>query len=321
MTQKTVSRATFGRLSVGLAAAGVVAACSGESATNSAGSSQASTSDDVRTVNLGFLPGWTDGLSTAYLWKNLLEGEGYAVEFTELSDAAPLYTALAQGDVDVYPSGWPQVTHQDYMNQYGDQIEDLGAWYEGAVLTLVVPEYTDVDSIDQLAGQGARFGGRIVGIEPGAGLTRITREQAMPETYEDADGDEQQGYGLEGEYELVTSSTAAMLAELQSATDAQQDIVVTLWRPFWANTSFPVKDLADPRGAMGQAETLNSLARQGFAEDMPDVADMMSNFTLTDEQYGTLEDTVVNEYGEGRYDEGVQAWLDQNPDFRESLRS
>lgn len=306
---KTLTRAGFGRLAAGLAAAGLaLSACADETATNATGA-QAGSGGDAGTVTLGFLPGWTDGLSTAYLWKNVLEGEGYTVEFEELADAAPLYTAVAQGDVDVFPSGWPQVTHADYMDQYGDRIEDLGAWYEGAVLTLAVPEYTDVESIDQLAGQGARFGGRIVGIEPGAGLTRVTGEQALP------------AYGLDGEYDLVTSSTAAMLAELQTAVDAQQDIVVTLWRPFWANTAFPVKDLADPQGAMGQPETLNSLARTGFAEDMPEVAEMMGRFSLTDEQYGSLEDTVVNEYGEGRYDEGVQAWLDANPDVLETLTS
>jgi glycine betaine/proline transport system substrate-binding protein len=306
MPTKTLTRAGFGKLAAGLAAAGLtLSACAGETATNTTGSQ--SGGGDAGTVTLGFLPGWTDGLSTAYLWKNVLEGEGYTVEFEELADAAPLYTAVAQGDVDVFPSGWPQVTHADYMDQYGDQIEDLGAWYEGAVLTLAVPEYTDAESIDQLAGQADRFGGRIVGIEPGAGLTRVTGEEAMPQ------------YGLDTDYELVTSSTAAMLAELQTAVDGQQDIVVTLWRPFWANTAFPVKDLADPKGAMGQPETLNSLARTGFTEDMPEVAAMMEKFSLTDEQYGSLEDTVVNQYGEGRYDEGVQAWLDANPDFLATL--
>ncbi|MCI2237099.1 glycine betaine ABC transporter substrate-binding protein [Paenibacillus sp. TRM 82003] len=294
------------RVAAGLIALGLTAtACGGDEADTAA-----TTGTDAAgggTVTLGFLPGWTDGLSTAYLWENVLESEGYTVEMTELSDAAPLYAGLAGGDVDVYPSGWPQVTHASYMEEYGEDIEDLGAWYEGAVLTMAVPEYTDITSIEELPANVDRFGGRIVGIEPGAGLTEQVQEVAIPE------------YGLE-DYQLQTSSTAAMLAELQSATEAQEDIVVTLWRPFWANSSFPVKDLEDPKGAMGEPETLNSLARAGFSEEMPEVAEMMSNFSLTDEQYGSLEDTVVNEYGEGRYAEGVQAWLDENPDFVESLQ-
>jgi glycine betaine/proline transport system substrate-binding protein len=305
VSHKTLTRAGFGRLALALAAGAGLSACSGRMAVNATGSQAGADSGggDAGTVKLGFLPSWTDGLSTAYLWKNVLQQQGYTVEFTELSDAAPLFAAVAQGDVDVFPSAWPQVTHKDYMDRYGDRIEDLGAWYENAVLTLAVPQYTDIDSIDQLTGQADRFGGRIVGIEPGAGLTRVTSEQAMP------------AYGLDGDYELVTSSTTAMLAELQTALDAQEDIVVTLWRPFWANSSYPVKDLADPQGAMGQPETLNSLAREGFTEDLPEVAAMMGRFALDDDQYGSLENTVVNEYGEGKYDEGVQAWLEQNPDF------
>ena len=48
-----------------------------------------------------------------------------------------------------------------------------------------------------------------------------------------------------------------MLSELKSATDAEKDIVVTLWRPFWTNAKFPVKDLEDPNGTLGDTEGLH----------------------------------------------------------------
>ncbi|MBG9885278.1 glycine/betaine ABC transporter substrate-binding protein, partial [Bacillus toyonensis] len=92
----------------------------------------------------------------------------------------------------------------------------LGAYYANAKLTIAVPEYTDISSIADLAGNADRFGGKIYGIEPGAGLTKQTKESMMPE------------YGLDGEYELATSSTAAMLTELKKATEKKEDIVVTL---------------------------------------------------------------------------------------------
>ena len=286
----------------------VAAAAAAVLALTACGSGGSDDGGEGGTVNLGILPAWTDGLSTAYLWKNVLESEGYDVEITELSEAAPLYTGLANGDVDVYPSGWPEVTHAEYMEEYGDDIEDLGAYYENAKLTFAVPEYTDIDSIEDLTGNADQFDGKIIGIEPGAGLTKVTKDSVIPE------------YDLSDDYELVESSTTAMLAELQSAVDEERDVVVTLWRPFWANTSFPVKDLEDPKGALGEPETLNSLARAGFSDDMPEVAEMMSNFKLTDEQYGQLEDMVVNEYGEGKEEEAVEAWLEENPDFIDSLK-
>lgn len=296
-----------GWLAGAVALAMVAAGCGSDDGDNGNGEASGNGGEAGGTITLGILPAWTDGLATAYLWKNVLEDEGYDVEITELSEAAPLYTGLSRGDVDVYPSAWSEATHSDYMDEYGDDIEDLATYYGGAKLTLAVPEYVDIDSIEDLQGQADRFDGRIVGIEPGAGLTRVTKESVMP-TYE-----------LEGDYELVESSTTAMLAELESAVEAEEDIVVTLWRPFWANATFPVKDLEDPEGALGDPEGLHVLARSGFGDDFPEVADMFANFELDDEQFGTLEDMMVNEY-DGRPDEAAQAWLEENPDFVDSLK-
>ena len=87
-------------------------------------------------VILGILPAWTDGLSMAHLWDQMLDDQGVEVQIEEITEAGPLYTAVASGDYHVYPSAWPEVTHAEYMDTYGDDLEDLGAYYEGAVLTL-----------------------------------------------------------------------------------------------------------------------------------------------------------------------------------------
>ena len=293
------------RTLAGLAvAATALTACAGE---DGAGRDSAEGGGDGgggggETITLGFIPSWTDGLSTAYLLEDRLEAMGYTVEMEELTEPAPLYAGLANGDVHIYPSAWPEVTHASYMEEYGDKIEDLGAYYDNAKLTMAVPEYTDISSIEELPDNVDTFGGEIIGIEPGAGLTEAVQEGVMPE------------YGLEGDYTLKTSSTTAMLAELKKATEAQEDIVVTLWRPFWANSAFPVKDLEDPKGALGEAEGLHFLATDGFSDDFPDAAEYISGIKLDDTQYGELEDMVVNEYGEGKEAEAVDAWIEANPD-------
>lgn len=256
---------------------------------------------DDKTITLGYIPSWTDGLSTAFLLQDQLEKMGYTVEMQTLTEAAPLYTGLANGDIDIYPSAWPEVTHADYMKRFGDQIEDLGTYYDNAKLTIAVPSYTPIDSLEQLADNADRFDGKIYGIEPGAGLTGVTQDSMMP------------AYGLDG-YELVTSSTAAMLTQLQSALDAKQDIAVTLWQPFWANAAFDVKVLDDPRGGMGDTEGLHFLGTSGFSDRFPEVADYIAQIKLDDTAYGALEDMVVNEYGEGREAEAIDAWLQQYGD-------
>ncbi len=256
------------------------------------------------TITLGFIPSWTDGLSTAYLLEDLLEEQGYDVEMQTLSEAGPLYTALAQGDVDIYPSAWPEVTHAKYMEEYGDQIEDLGAYYDNAKLTFAVPEYSDIQSIADLPDHVDELGGTIVGIEPGAGLTGVTKDSVIP------------AYGLdEAGFTLSESSTTAMLTQLKDAIDSEEPIVVTLWRPFWANSAFPVRDLEDPKGALGESEGLHFLATKGFSEEFPVAAEIIGGIKLDDDQYGALEDMVVNEYGEGKEAEAIDAWLEEYPDL------
>lgn len=290
------------RKSAALLGAGVLAlslvACSEDGGDGGSGGGE--------TIKMGYLPSWSDGLSMAHLMENQLNEMGYEVEHVALSDAAVVYQGLANGDIDVYPSAWPEETHIEYAERYQDDYESLGAWYDSADLNLSVPEYMDIDSVADLKGQADRFGGKIIGIEPGAGLTRATQEDVIP------------GYELDG-FELTTSSTTAMLAELDKAIQNEDDIVVTLWTPFWANNTFPVKALEDPEGLFPEPESLHVLAREGFSEDFPDIAELASGIKISDEKYSELEDMVVNEYGEGREAEAIQAWLDENPDLLPAL--
>lgn len=301
---KRVGSALAAVLSLSLLAVG----CGSDGDEGDAATDGGSSASADKSITLGIIPSWTDGLSTAYLWKGILEDKGYEVTIKDLADAAPLYAGLAKGDVDVYPSAWPEVTHKSYMEQYQDDIEDLGAYYDNAKLTFAVPTYSDIESIADLPEHAGELGGKIIGIEPGAGLTEVTKTSVMPT------------YGLEDDFTLVESSTNAMLAQLKKATDAKDPIVVTLWRPFWANNSFPVKDLEDPEGALGEAEGLHELARGGFSDDHPEVAEMMSRLKLDDEQYGTLEDLVVNKFGAGKEPQAIEEWLADNQDVLDSLQ-
>ena len=293
-------------LALGAVATLALAGCS--SASEPSGDQTDASGDmSCETVTLGFLPSWTDGLSTAYLLQNQLEKIGYTVEMEELTEAGPLYAGLAQGDVDMYPSAWPEVTHADYMDEYGDDIEDVGAYYEGAVLTIAVPDYVEIESLDELADNADMFDGQIIGIEPGAGLTGVTQDSMIP------------AYGLEDSYELVTSSTAAMLTELSNAVDAEENIVVTSWRPFWANDAYNLRDLEDPEGAMGEPEALHFLGTSDFSERFPEAAELIAGIQLDDAQYASLENMVVNEYEEGEEAEAVAAWVEENPDAFDTM--
>jgi glycine betaine/proline transport system substrate-binding protein len=283
----------------------VTAGCSESS--GSSGSDGSDGSDGDKTITMGVIPGWTDETGTTALIKDVLEDNGYTVDVKEISDNAPMYTALSNGDIDILSSSWKDGLHKTFWDRFGDDLEDIGAYYVGATSFLAVPTYSDVTSIDELPSHADEFGDQVIGIEPGAGLTEATQKSVFPE------------YGLDSDYKLVTSSTAAMLTELKKATDAEEPIVVTMWKPFWANSAFPIRALEDPKGAYGEPEDLHVIARDGFSEDFPEVAEMLANFTLDDEQYNTLEDLVANKYGAGKESEAVDEWLKANPDYAPAL--
>jgi glycine betaine/proline transport system substrate-binding protein len=260
---------------------------------------------DLPSVSIGIHSGWDEGIAVSHVFAAALEDAGYEVE-TDEADAGVVYTGLAGGDFDLNFDMWLPVTHADYLERYGDDLEQLGVWYDDAKLTIAVNEDSPATSLEDLAANADAFGNRIVGIEAGAGLTRITQDEVIP------------GYGLDA-MDFVVSSTPAMLAELTAATDAGENVVVTLWRPHWAYDAFPVRDLEDPQGLLGEAEEIHTVGRDGFGEDYPALAAAISDFTLTDEQLFSLENLMFN------VDEGAdplasaRAWLEDNPDVRDSL--
>ncbi|MFE4724956.1 glycine betaine ABC transporter substrate-binding protein [Microbacterium sp. NPDC056736] len=284
----------------------VLAGCAGESGADAADGGGSGEAAD-RAIELAVFNGWDEGIAASYLWEAILTEKGYDVELT-YADVAPVYAGLAQGDFDLVLDTWLPTTHADYMEQYGDDLVDLGVWNDEASLTIAVNEDAPIDSLEELAANAEEFGNEIVGIEPGSGLMRITGDEVVP------------GYGLE-DMTLIESSTPAMLAELQSATDAGENIVVTLWRPHWAYSAFPIKDLEDPQGLLGEAEGIHSVSSTPFGEDFPEVSDWISDFEMPSDLLYSLEDAMFNEYDGDDYGPIVEQWIADNQEWVDGLTS
>lgn len=92
---------------------------------------------------------WDSEIASTNVVAKVLESIGYNVEMVQL-DAGPMFTAVANGDADATVSGWLPLTHKDYLDQYGDDMERLGENLEGAKTGLVVPSYVEADSIEDL---------------------------------------------------------------------------------------------------------------------------------------------------------------------------
>lgn len=273
-----------------------------------AGCSSSTPQDDGKSLTVGVFNGWDEGIATSYLWKAVLEEKGYTVALQNV-DAAPLYTGLSMGDLDFTTDVWLPATHEAYIDQYGDKMEDLGSWFDQAQLTVAVNEDAPIDSLEELAANADLFNNTIVGIEPAAGLTKVTEEQVIP------------GYGLDA-MRFQTSSTVAMLTELKAATDAGENIVVTLWEPHWAYSAFPIKNLEDPEGKLGTAENIHSYSRAGFTAEHPEVAGWLKNFSMTPELLYSLEDAMFNKNSDAnQYEAIVAKWITENQEYVDGLTS
>lgn len=253
---------------------------------------------DQGTINLAYVE-WSSEVASTNVVAAVLEQAGFDVELTSLS-AAAMFQALSTGDADAIVAAWLPTTHADYMERVGDNIEDLGMNLDGTKLGLVVPAYTDVDSIADLNDNADSFNGEIIGIDPGAGLMALSEE--VVDTYD---------LGLR----LRSGSGATMTAALSSAINNEEDVVVTGWTPHWMFARFDLKYLEDPENVYGGAEQIHTVVRQGLKDDMPEAYAILDAFEWTPEQMGEVM-LMNQEDGSDPY-ENAKQWVEDNQDVVE----
>ncbi|MCD4820846.1 MAG: glycine/betaine ABC transporter [Methanococcoides sp.] len=252
------------------------------------------TDTESKEVTVGYVL-WDGEIASTNVIEQVLEKKGYDVEIIAV-DAGALYLGVAQGDFDFTTSAWLPVTQENYWNQYGDQLVSVRKNLENTPLGLVVPAYVEIDSIAELNDNKEMFDGEIIGIDPGAGIMQNT-ENAI------------EAYGMD--YKMVSSSTAGMTAQLRKAIDDEEPIVVTLWSPHWSFDRWDLKYLDDPEGAFGQADNVETLARTGLEEDMPEVYDVLTRFHWTHEDI----QSVMSDMENGMAPEDAAAkWIENNPE-------
>jgi glycine betaine/proline transport system substrate-binding protein len=247
----------------------------------------------TKTINIGYV-NWAEDVAVSYLWKEILEGKGYTVNLKSL-DAAPLFVGLNKGDLDIFMDSWLPITHQAYWEKYKDNLDDYGEWYKGkAKIGLVVPSYVNIKSLDELNAKKDQFEGKIIGIDPGAGIMKAT-EKAVT------------SYGLN--YEVVQSSEAAMMTALDKAIRDKKWIAITGWSPHWMFAKYDLKYLEDPKLQYGEAEGIHTLANKEFTKNNPEVANMLKAFKLDDQKIGALESLIK----EGmKPEDAAKKWIGDN---------
>lgn len=300
-TRRTVLGGLMAAGVAGLTAACGTAGSEGSDGGGDTGGSSGSggSGSDKKSLTIGYI-NWDEDVAVTHLWQKILQDKGYTVTTKQISDAGPVYVGLSQGQLDLFLDAWLPATHKTYWAKYGKQLTDIGTWYDSAPLTIAVPDYMKISSLEQLKSIGSQVDHKIIGIEPGAGLTAAAKQMLKD-------------YGL-SDWTLQTSSTAAMLAALQNAVRDKKPIVVTLWRPHWAYDEYPIKDLKDPKGSMGKPDSIRSIGTKNFESDYPELTKMLKKFHMTDTQLASLETQVLRK-NKSKPQTGVEAWLKENPKF------
>ncbi|QFP42160.1 glycine betaine ABC transporter substrate-binding protein [Borrelia miyamotoi] len=212
---------------------------------------------------------WIGETVATNIIKVIFEKMGYKAEIFPVTTSV-MYQYLALGQVDGMVSAWVPTADKFYYEKFKDKFVDLGANYKGTLQGFVVPSYVTISSIAELKGRGVDFKNKMVGIDAGAG-TQLSVEKTL------------NLYGLDQEYELVSSSESVMLATLESAIKKNEWILVPLWKPHWAFAEYDIKFLDDPLLAMGGPESIHSLVRIGLKEDDPDAYYLFDNFYWNDD--------------------------------------
>lgn len=252
-----------------------------------------------KTLNIGWTA-WSDAEVVTKLAKKILEERmGYKVKLT-LADIAIQYQGVSRGDLDVMLMSWLPDTHQDYYAKVRGKIVDLGSLYTRARLGWVVPDYVPAGQLSSIADLtkadvAKKLKRKIQGIDPGAGLMRLSDEAIKD-------------YGLK-RYSLVSASGAAMTAALDRAERRKEWIVVTGWSPHWMFGKWKLRYLKDPKHVLGGLERVNAIARKGLYRDQPEAFEFLTRMHIPLDQL----QAAMARANATSYEKAVDEYIKANP--------
>ncbi|HEX6358051.1 ABC transporter substrate-binding protein [Actinophytocola sp.] len=247
---------------------------------------------------------WEDLIVENQIVSDILGALGYQTQIKDLS--VPLGAqALATGQADAYLGNWwpsQESTYKKYLDS-GD-VRVLGSMVTGTRYAPAVPDYVaqryNIRSLADLSAHGADFGQKILGIEPGTPGNQYILDAIQKDVY-----------GL-GTWQLVESSTPAMLAEVDRLTATRQPVVFLAWSPHWMNVKWKLVYLEDPQHIWPGAGEIRVLTRKALADDDPNVTRFLSQIKVDTDTASTW----IDQYGQQKMpaEEIAKDWLRTNQD-------
>jgi glycine betaine/proline transport system substrate-binding protein len=301
MKQHRAAKARITAMGTGLAALSLVVACSsGQSAQN--GFAQAQSSGNARSVVLLNEP-WDDLEAENVIAQQLLTKLGYSASIDNLAVDVGA-KSMEDGQVDAFLGNWwpSQKPTLGAMISQG-KVKVVGTLLTGTRYGPAVPGATaqryHIASLADLARYGAAFGYKIYGIEPGT-----PGNQTLLKMISNND------YGL-GKWQVVQSSTPAMLAQVERAVSQHQAIAFLAWSPHWMTIQFHTVFLADPQHDWGGAGEIRTVVSATYARKAPQITRFLAHLKFTTQQAG---DFYLQHDKQGMsFGAIASAWIRANP--------
>jgi glycine betaine/proline transport system substrate-binding protein len=266
--------------------------CGGGNGSEGPAEEKAARKETVRIVYVD----WASERASAQVVKAVLEERmGRECRLLDVTLVA-MWQALAAGDQDATVAAWLPSLQARFLKRHGSEVVNLGPNLKGTRIGLVVPDYVPVDSITELTRHTERFEGKIIGIDPHAGLMDKTKKAF-------------DAYDLH-DFELVSGSGPTMTTALGRAIRKREWIVVTGWTPHWKFARWDLKYLEDPRNVYGEEEHISTIVRKGLKEDMPRVYAFLDNFSWSP---GDMAEVMYKAQANGTsYAEAAKEWVHAN---------
>ena len=250
--------------------------------------------------------GWTDITATTAATTTVLEALGYETDIKLLS-VPVTYTAMAQGDIDVFLGNWMPTMEADIAPyREAGTVETVRENLEGAKYTLAVNKAAmdlGIKDFADIATHRDALDDKIFGIEPGNDGNRLI------ETMIDSNA-----FDLNG-FEVAESSEQGMLSQVDRANKKGEPIVFLGWEPHPMNANFEMGYLTGGDAYFGPnfgGATVYTNTRAGYVEECANVGALLGNLKFSLAMENEIMGAILNDGADPA--EAATAWLKANPD-------
>ena len=250
--------------------------------------------------------GWTDITATTAATTTVLEALGYETDIKLLS-VPVTYTAMAQGDIDVFLGNWMPTMEADIAPyREAGTVETVRENLEGAKYTLAVNKAAmdlGIKDFADIATHRDALDDKIFGIEPGNDGNRLIETMI-----------DNNAFDLNG-FEVAESSEQGMLSQVDRANKKGEPIVFLGWEPHPMNANFEMGYLTGGDAYFGPnfgGATVYTNTRAGYVEECANVGALLGNLKFSLAMENEIMGAILNDGADPA--EAATAWLKANPD-------